>query len=576
MGNVLRQLRMADEAMTAYDRAIAVRPDYAEVHFNRGTLLQQLGKAPAALESYEVALSMNPALTQAHCSRGDVLKALGRLDEALASYNQAIALKRDHAGAHAGRGLALMLLGEPDAALASFDAAIQLRPDSAGMFSSRAQAQAKLGLVAEARASHDQAVLLDPQDAAIHFNRGCFFSDLQEWNAAVESYRTAIALNPDHADAYCNLGHALQEAGQGDAALDSYSRALEINPGLSTAFNNRANLFRSRHQLAEALLDYRRTVALEPNAAEVHYNIAQLALLQGDFKEGWTEYEWRRLIQEALAVGARRPLPVWFGDHDLKGKQILLHAEQGLGDTIQFCRYVKLVADLGSRVTLEVQPPLFDLLGNLDGVAHLILSGEPAPSADCQCSLMSLPGAFRTTLETIPSDVPYLQADPHKVSRWREILGPRTRPRVGLAWSGNPHNRNDHKRSVELAQWIPLLPDECEYFCLQKGIREADRRIMSACGKFTAVESYNANFTDTAALIETLDLVVSVDTSLAHLSGAMGKKTWILLCFLPDWRWLLGRRDTPWYPTATLYRQPVSGDWHSVMAEVRKDLLLSR
>jgi len=177
-------------------------------------------------------------------------------------------------------------------------------------------------------------------------------------------------------------------------------------------------------------------------------------------------------------------------------------------------------------------------------------------------------------LETIPSNVPYLRADPYKVARWTEILGPRTRPRVGLAWSGNPRNGNNRKRSIELAQWIPLLPDECEYFCLQKGISDADRRIMNSCGKFISIESHNENFTDTAALIETLDLVVSVDTSLAHLSGAMGKTTWILLCLLPDWRWLLGRRDTPWYPSATLYRQPVAGDWYSVMAEVHKNLLL--
>jgi tetratricopeptide (TPR) repeat protein len=574
-GDVLRDLGRLDEALASYNTAITINERFAKAYLHLGMLQQQLNQPDAAEASYKHAIALRADYVEAHFNLGRLQSEAGNNTAALTSFDAAIAAGPGHAAAHAARGIALMVLGQPDAALASFDMAIRLRPNVARVFSNRAEAQAKLGLWAEARASHDQALLLDSQDAAIHFNRGCFLSDLKEWNGALESYQAAIALNPDSAEAYCNLGHAQQETGQGDAALDSYSRALEINPRLSTVFSNRGNLFRSRHQFAKALLDYRQTIALEPNSAEVHYNIAQLALLQGDFAEGWREYEWRRLIEEALAVPTRKlPYPAWFGDHPLQGKRILLYAEQGLGDTIQFCRYVSLVAHRGARVTLEVQASVADLLANLDGVSQLVLSGAPIPAADYQCSLMSLPGAFKTTLETIPRQVPYLRADPQKVARWHEILGPRTRPRVGLAWSGNPHNRNDNRRSVDLARWIPLLPDECEYFCLQKGIRDADRGALNSCSKFTPVESYNENFTDTAALIETLDLVVSVDTSLAHLSGAMGKTTWILLPFLPDWRWLLDRRDTPWYPTATLYRQPGSGDWDTVMSEVHKDLVL--
>ena len=579
-GNVLRQLRKPDDAIAAYDRAIAVKPDYAEAHYNRGALLQQARQGGAALASYERALSIKPAFPEAHGGRGDVLKELGRLDEALASYNTAISLNGAYAQAYLQRGIVQQQLHQLGAAEASYKQALALRPDYAArpdfarVFSNRGQAQAKLGLLAEARASHDQAVMLDPRDAAIHFNRGTFLSDRKEWSLAVESYQAAIALNPAHADAYCNLGHAQQETGQGDAALASYSRALEIDSGLSTAFYNRGNLFRPRRQFAQAILDYRQAVALAPDFADAHFSLAQLALLQGDFAAGWPEYEWRQRTAEALAVRARKlPQAAWFGDHSLQGKQIFLHAEQGLGDTIQFCRYVSLVAGLGARVTLEIQPALAGLLANLEGVSQLVVSGAPIPATDYQCSLMSLPGAFKTTLETIPRQVPYLRADPHKVARWHEILGPRTRPRVGLTWSGNSNNSNDHNRSVELARWIPFLPDECEYFCLQKGIRDADRRTLSSCGKFTLVEAHNEDFTDTAALMEILDVVVSVDTSLAHLGGALGRPTWILLPFLPDWRWLLDRRDTPWYPTATLYRQPAAGDWDSVMAQVGKDLL---
>jgi tetratricopeptide (TPR) repeat protein len=607
MGNVLRQLRDPAAAMAAYDRAIAIKADYPEVHFNRGALLHQARQTSAALECYDKALSINSSFTEAHCSRGDALRELGRLEEALASYNKAIAtnrgyfkahfnlgtLHRDagnitaalisfdaaiaagaaHAGAHAERGNALMALGRLEAAVASFDMAIGLNPDSARVLSNRAQAQAKLGLLDAARASHDQAIMLGSQDAAIHFNRGVFLSDHKEWKGAIENYQAAIRLQPDHADALCNLGLAQQETGQEDAALESYSRALAINPRLATALNNRGNLFRSRKQFAKALLDYRQALALDPAFADAHYNLGQLALLQGDLAAGWPEYEWRRLIKEALTLRTRElPQPAWFGEHAL-GKRIFLHAEQGIGDTIQFCRYVSMVAGLGAEVALEVQRPLRELLAGLDGVSQLISAGEAIPSTDFQCSLMSLPGAFQTTLETIPCPVAYLRSDPRKVARWREVLGPRKRPRIGLAWSGNARHSNDHNRSVTLAQWVKHLPDEFDFFCLQSEIRDADRDTLHSGAKIRTFDSH-LDFAETAALIETLDLVISVDTSLAHLSGAMGKETWILLAFLPDWRWLLDRKDSPWYPTATLYRQPMAGDWDSVMADVKADLLL--
>ena len=570
-GDVLRELGRMDEALASYNAAITTNGGYWRAYLHRGILQQQLHQPHAAEASYKQAIALRPDSADAHFSLGTLQSDAGNATAALASFNAAIAGGPGHAGAHAGRGLALMALGQLDAAVASFDMAIRLKPDFARVFSNRAEAQAKLGLLTEARASHDQAVLLDPQDAAIHFNRGAFLSDRKEWQGAVESFQAAIVLQPNYADAYSNLGLAQQEAGQGDAALDSYSHALAINPTLATALNNRGNLFRSRKLFAKALLDYRQAITLEPNSADAHFNFGQLALLQGDFAAGWPEYEWRGLTGEGRAFNTRTlPQPAWFGQHPLQDKRIFLHAEQGLGDTIQFCRYVSLVAGLGARVTLEVQPSLGDLLANLDGVSQLVLSGAPIPPADYQCSLMSLPGAFKTTLETIPRQVPYLHADPRKVARWHEILGPRTRPRVGLVWSGNPRNSNDSNRSVDLARWIGYLPDDYAYFCLQNDIRDADRQILQSCPKIVNIES---NFTDTAALIEILDVVVSVDTSLAHLGGAMGKKTWVLLPFLPDWRWLVERTDSPWYPTMTLYRQPVAGDWDSVFAEVKKDLL---
>jgi tetratricopeptide (TPR) repeat protein len=574
-GNVLRQLGDLDAAISAYDHALAIKADYGEVYYNRGTLLHQANRLRAALESFDSALIINPALGQAHCRRADVLREMGQPQDAEASYRRAIALMPGNADAHAGLGVALMALRRPRDALTSFDSAIELRPDFARLFSNRAEAQAQLGLPAEARASHEHAVQLAPRDAAVHFNHGAFLSDVKEWQPAAQSYQAALQLKPDYAEAHCNLGLCLQEMGQSESAIASYSRALEINPQLATAFNNRGNLFRLRKQFAEALHDYRQALELEPGSIDTHYNLGQLALLQGDFAVGWPKYEWRELIETAKAFSRRLPQPRWSGESSLHGKRIFLYAEQGLGDTIQFCRYASLVAARGGHVILEVQPGLRELLVDLDGVAELQATGSPVPEADYQCPLMSLPGAFNTTLETIPCRVPYVHADPKRMESCREMLGPRQRPRVGLVWSGNSRHTNDRARSMSLRQMVAHLPNEFEYFCLQNEIRDADRETLCSSPGNTIRELPSKSFPDTAALMESLDLVISVDTSLAHLSGAMGRRTWILLPYVPDWRWMLDRTDSPWYPTVTLYRQTAVNDWDSVMALVSKDLRAS-
>jgi len=605
-GNVLRQLGENDAAIAAYDRALAIKADYEEVYYNRGTLFHHSRQFRAALQSFDSALTVNPSFVQAHCRRGDVLRAMGQPEAAEASYRHAIALMPGNADAHfnlgllqsntgrhidalksfdaaigaapgdadahAGRGVALMALGRPRDALKCYDMAIQLRPESGRLFSNRAAAEAQLGLLSEARASHEKAVQLDPQDAEIHFNHGVFLSDRKEWTQAVQSYHAAVRLKPDYAEAHCNLGLSQQEMGQADFAISSYTRALEINPHLAIALNNRGNVLRSRKQFAEALRDYREALALKPDSTDTHYNIGQLALIQGDLELGWPEYEWREQIEAAKAFSRRLPQPRWSGESSLHGKPIFLYAEQGLGDTIQFCRYASLVAARGAYVILEVQPALCELLADLDGVSELQVAGSPVPQADYQCSLMSLPGVFRTTLESIPCRVPYLQVDPNRSERFLKMLGPRKRPRVGLVWSGNPNHINDGARSMKLSQLIAHLPKEFEYFCLQNEIRDADRETLRSGRGITIRELPLNSFVDTAAIVKLLDLVISVDTSVAHLSGAMGQRTWILLPYLPDWRWMLDRTDSPWYPTATLYRQTAANNWDSVMSMVRKDL----
>jgi tetratricopeptide (TPR) repeat protein len=573
-GDVLAELDRTDEALASYDAAIAANPPQPRATLNRGVLQQKLGQLAAAEASYRQAIALRPTYADAHFNLGTLLRIRGLHAEALTSHDTAIALAPGHAGAHGDRGLVLLAQGNLEAALASFDQAIGLKPDFARVYSNRAQVQARLGRRLEARASHDQAVALAPGDAELHFNRGNFLNEQNDRPAAIASLRTAIGLQPGYVDALYNLGCILHEDGQWEAALDAYSQAVAMDPQLAAAFNNRGDVYRAQGNLAAAAQDFQRAIEIDPAAADAHFNNGQLALLRGDLAAGWPEYEWRALTTEGRRYTQRTFLqPAWTGAEPLAGKGIFLHPEQGLGDTLQFCRYVPLVRALGARVVLETPPALAELLATLDGPAERVLPGTSGESTDFHCSLMSLPGAFRTTLSTIPGDEPYLRVDPARVARWQQTLGPASRPRVGLAWSGNALNRNDRNRSIALAQLIEYLPDGIDYLCLQNDIRESDQAALRAFGRIRTTEPAYQSFPDTAALMEVLDLVVSVDTSLAHLGGALGRNTWVLLPFIPDWRWLLDRRDSPWYPCVTLYRQPAAGDWNSILAEVRRDLV---
>jgi hypothetical protein len=321
-----------------------------------------------------------------------------------------------------------------------------------------------------------------------------------------------------------------------------------------------------RH-LDEALQAFDRALVLEPDNASAHFNKANVLLLRGSWEEGLPHYEWRWKITELAKRNA--PAPLWLGSPSLAGKTILLRSEQGLGDTLQFCRYVKWVAGLGARVILQVQRPLVTLLADLEGVSQIVTEGGAAsPDCDYFCPLMSLPLAFGTTIRNIPRPEAYLAADPFKVSEWRSKLGTASQPKVGLVWSGTATRANEGRRSVPLKTLLNELPRGCRYISLQRELSAADAGVLAAN---PAVEVYGDelhDFSDTAALCECMDLVVSIDTSVAHLSGAIGKRTFILLQFSPAWRWLLDRDDTPWYRSATLFRQPAVDDWATVCEHV--------
>jgi tetratricopeptide (TPR) repeat protein len=420
---------------------------------------------------------------------------------------------------------------------------------------------------------YDQAIALDPSRAEPYYKRANALKDLGRLGAALASYTEAIERKSDYAYAYCNRGVVQHSLGLLADALSSFDQALALEATDAMAHYNRALLLQDCSRWDEAVASYDQAIAINPGYADAHHNRSLTLLFQGDFENGWRGFEWRWENAQRLAIGEQRHAeqPLWLGEESIAGKRLLLHSEGGLGDTMQFCRYATTSAALGATVFLEVQPPLLGLLANLEGVSQLIGIGGTVPPFDYQCPLMSLPLAFKTTLDTIPAPAKYLHSDQDKVAQWHTVLGERKRPRVGLVWSGNPNNFIDHRRSIRLADWVARLPPEFEYYCLQKQVREADQAALESSPIFS-FDDDSLDFVNTAALCECMDVVISVDTSIAHLSGALGQRTWVLLSFIPDWRWLLDRNDTPWYPAMKLYRQKAAGDWNEVFDRVAADL----
>jgi len=423
------------------------------------------------------------------------------------------------------------------------------------------------GRDAEAIAFIDRALALRPENPAAHSNRGLSLRVLGRAQEALASCERAIRLKPDYADAHNNRGLALAALRRPTEALKSYEAALSYAPSHLDALNNRGIALFDMGRLDEALATFDRALAISPEHAHAHWNRAQVLLLAGDFVRGWPEHEWRLASNPVLQRKFDKPL--WLGDAPLAGKTILLHAEQGLGDTIQFCRYAAMVAAGGARVVLEVQRPLVDLMRTLDGAFDVVARGDALPAFDLHCPLPSLPLAFKTELATIPAQVPYLRAP--ALAADQDALRDARRPRVGLVWSGNPGHKRDASRSIPFYALLPLFDADATFVSLQKDVRPGDAGILKQTQVIDAAGALTT-FGETAALIAHLDLVISVDTSVAHLAGALGKPLWLLLPQVPDWRWLMGRDDSPWYASARLFRQDGARAWGPVIARVRAAL----
>jgi tetratricopeptide (TPR) repeat protein len=496
-------------------------------------------------------------------------------------FGRAIELKPDHAPAHCNRATALSELKQWEAALAGFDGALALKSDYAVAWSNRGNALKELRRWDDALTSYDRALALNPCYAEAHSNRGTVLKELNQLDAALDSFDAALAKNPMVAEAHSNRGAVLAALGRSEAALVSYDRALAISPGYAAAHSNRGNLLHELGFMSHALASYDHALALEPDLAQAHFNRSMTRLALGDFANGWVDAEWRWHVPGGDPRSFEQPL--WLGAENITGSVILLHGEQGFGDVLQFCRYAKAVAQLGATVILEAPAALVRLLSSLNGVTRVVARGTALPPFDYHCPLMSLPMAFHTTVATIPAEIPYLRCDSQQAFEWREKLGRGLRPRVGLVWSGGfrpglPSTwAVNQRRNVPLAKLAPLESAAVDFYSLQKGEPAESELATLVASKWRGPHMIDhtaelKDFSDTAAFIENLDLVISVDSSVAHLAGALGKPVWIVNRFDACWRWLRDRDDSPWYPTAKLYRQSAPGDWDGVVQQVALDL----
>ncbi|MBW1783334.1 MAG: tetratricopeptide repeat protein [Deltaproteobacteria bacterium] len=535
-----------------------------------GNLLKDLGHPDQALACYREALRLGPASCDLYYNIGNVLKQQGHLRDAIASYVQAIELKKDMFDAYYNMGNSFHALGELSKALACYTKALEIEPGHMAASHNASLTLKALGRSEDAIACYRNALRFHPDAAEIHYNMGNVYKEQGRFQNAISSYLKAIDLKPQMVEAHYNLGNALKESRDLDEAISCYERVLKMAPDHFGALNNMGLAYRDLGQIDRAVEMYDQALKLRPDHVEIRWNRALAVLLQGDLSQGWNEYEVRFQRDDLMTTYPRRfDKPVWNGS-PFKGKTLLVHHEQGFGDTIQFVRYLPMVKARGGTVILEVHESLHHLCRDLPGVDQLIsppFTQELDVSFDHYIPLLSLPRIFNTTLETIPADIPYLYADHEIKESWRERLDG-THLAIGLVWAGNPGHKDDHNRSCPLDLFEPLsrIPGVTIYG-LQKDGCDPSRPLLQSLGITNLGESLK-DFSVTAGVIANLDLIISVDTAVAHLGGAMGKPVWLLLPFVPDWRWLMKGDDTPWYPTMRLYRQKRPGDWQEVIGRV--------
>jgi tetratricopeptide (TPR) repeat protein len=567
------------QAEQLYRKALEQNPADLDAHLNLGTALQSLGKQAEAAAQFEAALALDPNNADTRLKLGNTLAAQGKLIEAGLQYEQSLALQPGNAHAHMNLGNVLQSLSRPSDAILCYDRAIQCDPKLADIYLNYGNALHSQANRSQAKEMYQKALVLQPKFATAHMNLGRVLEEEKQLDEAITSYHRALALQPNYPAAHMNLGNALQAQGKPLEAIVHYERALTFRPNYAEVHTNLGGALQSLGRLDEAIASHDRALALKPDYALAHMNRALALLLSGNFHEGWLAHEWRWRVNSFTSPNRNFPQPQWLGEQSgeaLHGKRILLHAEQGLGDTIQFLRYVPLVHAAGGTILLELPHTLLRLAANLPYIAELIAFGDPLPPFDLHCPLMSLPLAFGTELATIPAEVPYLTVPNSEKDAARaaaiNLPWPSSGLRVGLVWAGNPTHAKDRFRSIPFSAFAPLLDLEgVHLFSLQMG--PAAEQLVPYADRIPTLTLPGADLADTAARISHLDLVISVDTAIAHLTGALGIPVWLLLSTEVDWRWLIHHDDSPWYPTARLFRQAELGCWDDVLERVASELI---
>ncbi len=571
LGSMLQGLGRTAEAIQRFGEALRLKPDYVEPHLYLGNLALQQGRWEEAIQSYRRAIELKPDYAQAHNNLGNVRLKQDRLEEAEACFREALRLQPDLAEAHLNLGNVHARQGHSNEAVACFRQAARLKPDYAEAHNNLGNALREQGRLEEALGCLRRALDLKPDFAEARLNLGAVLEDQNRLEEAAECLHQLLRFKPNYAQALNNLGSVLKKLGRLKEGLDCLQRALRLKPDLAEAHNNVGAVLEQMGRWEETVACYQEALRWQPDFVEAHMNLSMAWLLLGDFERGWREYEWRWKKKGTPPRPCGRPL--WDGS-PLEGRTILLQAEQGLGDTVQFIRYAAVVKERGGRVVFECQPRLAPLFKSVRGVDRLICPSDLLPECDVYAPLLSLPLICRTSLDSIPCQVPYLEVDPGLVEVWHRRIGDcGGRRKVGIVWAGNPDHKNERIRSMLLAQFAPLseLPN-LALFALQRGAQAKELPSAPPGLKITNLEEEAGQITDTAAAIMCLDLVIAVDTMVAHLAGALGRPVWLLLPFAPDYRWMLGREDSPWYPTMRLFRQPGHRDWLAVMAQVAEEL----
>jgi len=564
-----------EAALACFQKAAVMAPEFAQAHYNLGVAFTQHRRNEDALKSFQKAVNLAPGFAEAHGNLGTALLEAGRYEEAVTALQKAIQLAPNTAAVHNSLGAALKQQGLLTQAASAYAAAIALAPGYAEALCNLGAVLCDIGELEKAQAVCRKAIELAPSLAKAHNILGVIFRDQGHLTDSETCFRTAIALAPREPEPYVNLGNLLTSQGQHDQPVLLCRQAAALAPDSVEAQNNLGTALYAAGRLDDAVTCFRRAVTLRPDRAEGHFHLGMALLAKGDMAAGWREYEWRWQIPRMAAVRRRFEEPAWYGA-PAAGKTLLIHAEQGLGDTLQFCRYAALAASRGLRVILEVQKPLQRLLGSLAGPQSVIARGDALPHFDTQALMLSLPHLFGTTLQTIPATIPYLSADPAAAASMQARLAeiPKNGLRVGLVWAGNSYRyvadmaAVDRRRSIAPARLAPLLAVPGVHFIsLQKEGPAAPPEF-----GLTDIMHEIHDFADTAALVSNLDLVISVDTSVAHLAGALGKPVWLLNRFVTDFRWLTRGQDTPWYPTMKIFRQATPDAWDGVIAEAAHEL----